>query len=131
MTRAALFVIFYAFTGTIVAMVGYRVLWGGHLSVQSDAPTVDGLIQLISLILYTALAFAAAGLTAAWVYPWRHSIVVGAIAGAAVAGVLASLMMPLYQGLSIEFPIIIAVSALVCTGLARLLRVFRVAEARE
>ena len=131
MTRAALFVIFYAFVGTIIAMVGYKILWGGHLSVQSDEPTTTGLIQLISLILYTALAFAAAGLTAAWVYPAQRSIVVAAIAGAAAAGILASLMMPWYRGLSIEFPIVVTLSALICTALAARLRLFRMAETRE
>jgi hypothetical protein len=131
MTRAALFVIFYAFVGTIIAMVGYQVLWGGHLSVQSDDPTISGLFQLISLILYTALAFGAAGVTAAWVYPPRRSVLVAAIAGAAVAGILASLMMPLYRGLSIEFPIVVSLSALVCSGLARYMRLFRTAETRE
>jgi hypothetical protein len=86
---------------------------------------------LISLILYTALAFGAAGVAAAWVHPARRSIVLTAIAAAAVAGALASLMMPLYRGLSIEFPIMVISSALVCTGLARLLRLFPMAETRE
>jgi hypothetical protein len=131
MTRAALFVIFYAFIGTIVAMVGYRILWGGHLSAPSDERTLDGLVLFISIILNTALFFGAAGLTAAWVYPARRSFVLAALAAAAVAGIMAALMMPWYRGLSIEFPIIVTLSALVCAGLGRVFGLFRAAEMRD
>jgi hypothetical protein len=131
MTRAALFMIFYAFIGTIVAMVGYRILWGGHLSAPSDERTLDGLILFISILLNTALFFGAAGLIAAWVYPARRSFVLAALAAAAVAGVMAALMMPWYRGLSIEFPIIVTLSALVCAGLGRVFGLFRAAEMRD
>ena len=130
-TRAALFVIFYAFVGTIIAMVGYRILWGGHLSTRADAPTIDGIITFISIMLYTALAFAAGGVAAAWLYPTRRSVVLAALAAAAVAAGVASLMMPWYRGLSIEFPIIVGFSAIVCSGLAWVLRLFRIAETRR
>jgi hypothetical protein len=131
MTRAAFFVIFYAFVGTIVAMVGYRILWGGQLSAPSDERTVDGLIQFISIILYTALAFGAGGLTAAWVYPARRSVVAAAFAAAVIAGGLAALMMPWYRGLSIEFPIVVTLSAFLCAALGRLFGLFRAAGMRD
>jgi hypothetical protein len=131
MTRAALFVIFYAFIGTLVAMVGYRILWGGQLSTRAAEPTVDGLITFISIMLYTALAFAAAGVTAAWVYRARRSMTLTILAGAVVAGGLAALMMPWYRGLSIEFPIIVTLSAFVCAALAWVLGLFRIPDLRE
>lgn len=131
MTRAALFVIFYAFVGTIVAMVGYRIVLGGPLSAPSDERTMDGLILFISILLNTALVFGAAGLTAAWVYPARRSFAMAAIASAAVAAFVSYLMMLWFHGLSIEFPIIVTISALICAGLARFLRLFRMAETRE
>jgi hypothetical protein len=131
MTRAALFVIFYAFVGTIIAMVGYRILWGGQLSTRADERTIDGLITFISILMYTALAFAAGGVTAAWAYSARRSIAVATVAAAVVAGGVASLMMPWYRGLSIEFPIMVIVSAFLCSGLAWLLRLFRMAETRR
>jgi hypothetical protein len=130
MTRAALFVIFYAFVGTIVAMVGYRILWGGQLSTRAAEPTIDGLITFISIMLYTALAFAAAGVTAAWVYRARRSMTSAMFAGAVIAGAVASLMMPWYRGLSIEFPIVVALSALICAGLAWALGLFRIPDLR-
>ncbi len=130
MTRAALFVTFYAFVGTIVAMVGYRILWGGQLSTRANEPTIDGLITFISIMLYTALAFAAAGATVAWVHRARRSIVIATIAAAAVAGGVASLMMPWYRGLSIEFPIIVTLSTLVCAALAWILGLFRTLDLR-
>jgi hypothetical protein len=130
MTRPALFVTFYAFVGTIVAMVGYRILWGGQLSTRANEPTIDGLITFISIMLYTALAFAAAGVTAAWVHRARRSIVGAMIAAAVVAGGVASLMMPWYRGLSIEFPIVVTLSALVCAALAWILGLFRIPDLR-
>jgi hypothetical protein len=131
MTRAALFVIFYAFVGTIVAMVGYRVVMGGPLSAPSNERTIDGLILFISILLNTALVFGAAGLTAAFVYSARRSFVLAAIASAAIAGCVSYLMLFWFRGLSFEFPIIVTLSALVCAGIARLLRLFRMPDLRE
>jgi hypothetical protein len=130
MTRGAVFVIFYAFIGTIVAMVGYRILWGGQLSTRAAEPTIDGLITFISIMLYTALAFAAAGVTAAWVHRASNSIAFAIVAGAVIAGGLAALMMPWYRGLSIEFPIIVTLSAFVCAALAWALGLYRIPDLR-
>jgi hypothetical protein len=126
MTRAALFVIFYAFVGTIVAMVGYRLVLNGPLAAPGQERTVDGLILFITILLNTALIFAAAGLTAVIVYPIRHSVVMAAIASTVVAAVVSSLMAFWFKGLSVEFPVIVALSSLVCAVLAWYLRLFRI-----
>jgi hypothetical protein len=130
MTRAALFVIFYAFVGTIVAMTGYRLMLDGPLASPDQGRAYDGLVLFISVLLYTALVFAAAGLGAVWVYSLRYSWTVAVLASALVAAVAAPLMIAWFHGLSIEFPAVAALSALLCGVLARLLRLFEVAEAR-
>jgi hypothetical protein len=130
MTRAALFVIFYAFVGTIVAMTGYRLMLEGPLASPDQGRAFDGPVLIISMLLYTALVFSAAGLAAVWVYPLRRSWTVAVLASALVAAVAAPLMIAWLHGLSIEFPAVAALSAMLCGVLARLLGLFEVAETR-
>jgi hypothetical protein len=122
MTRAALFVIFYAFVGTIVAMVGYRLVLDGPLATPDEERTLDGLILFISILLNTALIFGAAGLTVAMVYPLRNSWIEAALASAVLAAVVSYLMTFWFRGLNFEYPIIVTLSTLVCAGIARTLR---------
>ncbi|HEY7459869.1 MAG TPA: hypothetical protein VH765_14080 [Xanthobacteraceae bacterium] len=124
MTRAALFVIFYAFVGTIVAMVGYRLVLDGPLATPDEERTLDGLILFISILLNTALIFGAAGLTVAMVYPLRNSWIEAALASAVLAAVVSYLMTFWFRGLNFEYPIIVTLSTLACAGIARALRVF-------
>jgi hypothetical protein len=126
MTRPALFVLFYAFVGTIVAMVGYRLVLHGPLAAPAQERSLDGLVLFITILLNTALIFAAAGLTAIIVYPIRHSVVTAVVASVIVAAVVSYLMTLWFRGLSLEFPLIVALSALVCGVLARAMRLFRI-----
>jgi hypothetical protein len=124
MTRAALFVIFYAFVGMIVAMVGYRLVLDGPLATPDEERTLDGLILFISILLNTALIFGAAGLTVAMVYPLRNSWIEAAVASAVLAAAVSYLMTFWFRGLNFEYPIIVTLSTLACAGIARALRVF-------
>lgn len=131
MTRAALFVIFYAFIGTIVAMAGYRWVLGEPFLAATDERTVDGLILFISILLNTALLFGAAGLVAVWVYPVRRSFPLAAAASAVLAAVVSYLMTLWFTGLTFAFPVTVTAAALICAGLARLFRLFRMPELRD
>jgi len=121
MTRPLGVIALYIILGAIFTLVAYRLALGGSFGAASVEQSVDGLVIFMSIAMNTALAFAAAGVIASVMAHSRVPFLPVLVASAVVAGVIGLLMSFWFTGVSILFPIVMAVGGAVCAIGAQLL----------
>ncbi|MCC6947746.1 MAG: hypothetical protein IT539_08265 [Bradyrhizobiaceae bacterium] len=121
MTKPFGVIALYIILGAVFTLVAYRLVLGGSFGAASVERSVDGLIIFISIALNTALAFAAAGVVASVLAHSRVPFIPVLVASAVVAGVIGLLMSFWFTGVSILFPIVMAVGGALCAIAAQFL----------
>ena len=120
MTRAFALLVLYVALGTVVTLVGYRLVWGGPLAPAGSERSLDGLVTFLGIALNTALAFAATGVIAALIArshtPFGTILLVSMVA----AGAIGTAMMFWFAGLTLAYPLFMAASGAVCAAAAKL-----------
>ena len=124
MRTFALFAL-YLVVGTIFTLVGYRLILEGPLSAPGTERSIDGLTIFLGIVLNIALAFAAASVAAVMLHLSQGSFLLILLASAALTGLLGAGMMLWFPGLSMAFPVTMAVGGALCALLSNLFGLLR------
>lgn len=121
MTRPLGVIVLYIVLGVVFTLVVYRLVLGGSFATTGVEQSVDRFVIFISIVLNTVLAFAAAGVVAAVMARSRVPFVPVLVASAVIAGVIGLLMSFWFTGVSVMFPLVMAVAGAACALAAQLL----------
>jgi hypothetical protein len=104
----------YVVAGTILTIVGYRLVLNGPLADAVAEKSVEGLVIFLSIVMNIALVFAAAGVASVMLEQSRVSFPLILIASAVIAGVVGTAMTFWFVGLSPAFPVTMAAGGALC-----------------
>lgn len=131
MNRSLAVLLIYVVLGTVFTLGGYWLVFGGTFTAGGGEGPVGGLVLFVSIALNTALAFAAAGVVAVVMVRSHVPLVPVLVASAVVAGAIGLLMSFWFAGVSIWFPVVMALGGAVCALVAKFAGFFAPAAPHE
>lgn len=123
--RSLMVIVLYAVIGTAFTVAGYRIALGGEVNLPGMDKALDGSVIFLSIVIYTAMAYAAAAVLLALMSPSGVSPNLAVLVSALVTGVIGFGMMAWFPGLTVVFPIVMACGGVVCASTANLLGLFQ------
>ena len=125
MMRSLGAILLYLVVGTALTLFVYRVVIEGPLAPVGKDRSLDGLIIFLSIVLNTALAFAAAAVASVMAVQLRWPFVAVLVLSVALAGLLGTGMMFWFVGLNAAYPTVMALNAGLCAVFADRLSLLR------
>jgi hypothetical protein len=125
MMRSLGAILLYVIVGTALTLFVYRVVIEGPLAPAGMERSLDGLVIFLSIVINTALAFAAAAVAAVMAAQSRWPFVAALVVSVTVAGLIGTGMMFWFVGLNAAYPTVMALNAGLCAVFADRLGLLR------
>lgn len=125
MIRSLGAIVLYVITGTALTLFVYRVVLEGALAPADAERSLDGLIVFFSIVLNTALVFAAAAVATVMAAQSRLPFVMLLVISAGIVGLVGTGMMFWFTGLGWAYPVVMALNGGLSAFMAARLGLFR------